>query len=226
MRAPSRARESAAPVVTAWVDAAAAAILQRPIDTATNAWLMLDEVASLPPIQSLLALLPLGRKYHACVVLAFQSIAQLRQAYGNEGAEVVTGQTATQVLMAVGDHATAQWAVNLAGTSEVERMRPTETLGSHKDGHGSLATGRDRLTLLLDSELTSLKPGEAYLRLAGFPLAHITIDPPQDLPVIAPGFIPATWPVGEAVTMPASLPSETAPRSEDRPDWLTIGGPF
>ncbi|GAA3693679.1 hypothetical protein GCM10022268_00730 [Sphingomonas cynarae] len=96
LAAPSRARESAAPVVTAWVDAAAAAILQRPIDTATNAWLMLDEVASLPPIQSLLTLLPLGRKYHACITLAFQSIAQLRQTYGNESAEVVTGQTATQ----------------------------------------------------------------------------------------------------------------------------------
>lgn len=226
LAAPSRARESAAPIVTAWVDAAAAAILQRPIDTATNAWMILDEVASLPPIQSLLALLPLGRKYHACVVLALQSVAQLRQTYGNEGAEVVSGQTATQVLMAVGDHATAQWAVNLAGTAEVERMRPTETLGSDKNGHGSLATGRDRLTLLLDSELTSLKPGQAYLRLAGQPLAQVTIDPPRNLPAIAPGFIPATWLVGEVATMPTSLTSETASRSADRPDWLTIGGPF
>ncbi|MGJ0239445.1 type IV secretion system DNA-binding domain-containing protein [uncultured Novosphingobium sp.] len=63
--APRRVREAAAPIVAAWVDAAASAIFQRPLDTAPKAWLVLDELASLPPIQSLLSLLPEGRKFHA-----------------------------------------------------------------------------------------------------------------------------------------------------------------
>lgn len=221
LSAPRRVREAAAPVVAAWVDAAASAILQRPLDTAPKAWLFLDELASLPPIQSLLVLLPEGRKYHACAVLAFQSIAQLRQTYTDHGAEIITGQTATQLLMAVGDTATAKWGVDLLGTVEVENQRPTETLGSDQDGRGSLATTRERKTLVIDAELMNLAIGQAYLRVSG-KLALVTIDPPQDMPAIAPDEVPVAPAIGKTAT-----PSTPAPASriEDRDDWLT-GGPF
>lgn len=222
LAAPRRVREAAAPIVAAWVDAAASAILQRPLDTAPKAWLFLDELASLPPIQSLLVLLPEGRKYHACVVLAFQSVAQLRQTYTDHGAEIITGQTATQLLMAVGDTATAKWGVDLLGTVEVENQRPTETLGSDQDGRGSLATTRERKSLVIDAELMNLAIGQAYLRVSGQPLALVAIDPPQDMPTIAPDEVPVAPVIGHAATPPASAP---ASRIEDRDDWLT-GGPF
>lgn len=216
LAAPRRVREAAAPIVAAWIDAAASAVLQRPLDTAPKAWFILDELASLPPVQSLFVLLPEGRKYHACVVIAFQSIAQLHQAYGQDGAQVVTGQTATQLLMAVGDSATAKWGVELLGTVEVETQRPTETLGSDKNGRGSLAVTRERKTLVIDAELTGLAIGQAYLRLSGYPPALVTIRPPQDMPAIAPALVPAMPAIGRAA--PTSL-SVSASRIEDRDDW-------
>lgn len=221
LAAPRRVREAAAPIVAAWVDAAASAIFQRPLDTAPKAWLVLDELASLPPIQSLLSLLPEGRKFHACVVIAFQSIAQLQQAYGQEGTQVVTGQTATQLIMATGDTATAKWAVDLLGTVEVETLRPTDTLGADKDGRGSLATARERKTLVIDAELAGLGIGQAYLRLSNHPPGLVAIDPPEDLPAIAPDHIPATPVLAKVATAPTP-----ASRIEDGDDWLGAGGPF
>ena len=222
LAAPRRYREAASPIVVAWIDAAASAILRRDIDSAPKAWLILDELASLPPIQSLLTLLPEGRKYRACVTIAFQTIAQLQQSYGEHGAQIVTGQTATQLLMAAGDHATARWGVDLIGSVEVENARSTETLGSDQDGRGSLATNRERKTLVIDAELTGLAVGEAFLRLSGYPLAKITIDPPGAMPVIAPDFVAA--PVAPAPGVAIPTPAPTA-RIEDRDDWLTAG-PF
>lgn len=216
---PRRFREAGAPVIAAWIDAAASAILQRPLGNVPKAWIVLDELPSLPPVQSLLTLLPEGRKHGACCVLAFQSIAQMRERYGPEGAEIVTGQTATQLLMSVGDHASAKWAVDLIGTVEVENQRASEQLGD-KEG-GSLATSRERKSLVLDSELTGLAVGEAFLRLSGHPVARVTIDPGARLPVIAPDFVPAATPSRVPV---AATPSPT--RIEDQGEWASLAGPF
>lgn len=218
LAAPRRYRAAAAPVIAAWIDAAASAILQRDPGNAPNAWLILDELPSLPPVQSLLTLLPEGRKHRACCVLAFQSIAQMRERYGAEGAEIITGQTATQLLLSVGDHATAKWAVDLAGTIEVENQRASEQLGDK--GGGSLALHRERKSLILDSEMTGLRVGEGFLRLSGFPVAKVRIAPGAAMPVLAPAFVsPPASPreLPDAAALPAT-------RVEDREDWLSLGG--
>ena len=222
LAAPRRYREAASPVLAAWIDGAASAILQRPIDDAPNAWLFIDELPSLPPIQSLLTLLPEGRKHRACIVIAFQSIAQLRQTYSDHGAEIVTGQTATQLVMAAGDHASAKWAVDLMGTIEVESQRPSDQLSEDRKTHGSLSTTRERKALVLDAEVTGLRIGEAFLRLSSYPIAKVTIDPPAARPAIAPAFVPAPTPPPIA-TGPATPPPT---RIEDRDDWLSMEGPF
>ena len=218
-----RSRESTAPIIAAWIDAAASAILQREVDSAAPAWLILDELASLPPVQSLMTLLPEGRKYRACVVIAFQSVAQLHQTYTEAGSQVITGQTATQVMMATGDNMTAKWAVELFGTIEVENQRPSESLSTDaKAERGSLATMRERKSLIVDTELADLRTGEAFLRLSGFPIAKVKTDPPEAMPVIASAFIPAPV-VAPVIVGDTPPPPVTTSRLEDRDDWLTAG---
>ncbi|MBR0552056.1 type IV secretion system DNA-binding domain-containing protein [Stakelama marina] len=223
LTAPRRYRDAGLPVVTAWLDAAAAAILQRGTDAPCRAWLFLDELPSLPPITSLMTLFPEGRKYGAAITIAFQSVAQLRDKYGEEGVHIITGQTATQLIMAVGDHATATWAVELCGQVEVENQRTTESLDDKAKGErGSFALHRERKSLILDSEVMALKTGQAFLRVSGSPLAKITIDQGPALPPIAPAWVPAP------IIMPdiAPAPDDAAPapaRIEDGDDWLMAG---
>ena len=223
LTAPRRYRDAGLPVVTAWLDAAAAAILQRDTDAPCRAWLILDELPSLPPISSLMTLFPEGRKYGAAITIAFQSVAQLRDKYGEEGVHIITGQTACQLIMSVGDHPTATWAVELCGQVEVENQRTTESLDDKAKGErGSFALHRERKSLILDSEVMALTTGQAFLRVSGSPLARITIDQGPALPPIAPAWLPTI------VTMPDTAPAlgDTAPataRIEDGDDWLTAG---
>lgn len=223
LTAPRRYRDAGLPVVTAWLDAAAAAILQRDTDAPCRAWLILDELPSLPPITSLMTLFPEGRKYGAAITIAFQSVAQLRDKYGEEGVHIITGQTACQLIMSVGDHPTATWAVELCGQVEVENQRTTESLDDNAKGErGSFALHRERKSLIIDSEVMELKTGQAFLRVSGSPLAKITIDQGPALPPIAPAWVPA--PVTMPDIAPASGDSAPAPaRIEDGTDWLTAG---
>ena len=225
LAAPRRYREAAAPLITAWIDAAASAILQRAPDQGSHAWLILDELASLPPIQSLLTLLPEGRKHRACVTIAFQSIAQLQQTYTEAGTQIITGQTATQLIMAAGDTATAKWAVELSGNVEVEHQRVSEALGDSKHGGGSLAHHRERKSLIIDAEVTALGVGEGFLRLSAYPIARVKVTPITARSKIAAGFVPGEIRHRPAATSPASTAPVT-PRIEDRDDWLTTEGPF
>jgi hypothetical protein len=223
LAAPRRYRDAGLPVVTAWLDAAASAILQRDIDAPCRAWLILDELPSLPPITSLMTLFPEGRKFGAAITIAFQSVAQLRDKYGPEGVHVITGQTATQLIMSVGDHPTATWAVELCGQVEVENQRTTESLDDNAKGdRGSFAMQRERKALILDSEVMELRTGEAFLRLSGFPLAKVTIAPGPTILPIAPAWVP-TSPAASDVTRTFGDVIPNPARIEDRDDWLTIG---
>lgn len=223
LAAPRRYRASADPAIVAWIDAAASAILQRPPGCRVNAWMILDELPSLPRVESLLTLLPEGRKHRAAITIAFQSIAQVVESYGEQGSQILTGQASTQIIMAAGDHSTAKWASDLAGTTETETQRPTESLDTDaKSERGSLATTRDRGALIFDSEVMGLAVGEAFVRLSGFPVARVTIAPPPDGPTIAPAFIPA--PVANTPAM-NTVTATPAKRIEDRDDWLTMEGP-
>jgi len=220
---PRRNRDLGTPIVAAWLDAAASAILQRAPDRGTNVWAIIDELASLPPVQSLSNLMPEGRKYRACVTIAFQSLAQLNITYGEAAAHVITGQTSTQLLMRLGDSPSAEWAARLVGQAEVEGLRPTISLDTQAKGErGSVAPDRRRETLLMDSDLTMLPTGAAFLRLAGYPVARIQLPPPveADDAIIAPAFVEAPEAVAririaETITLPK--------RIEDGDDWLPEG---
>ncbi len=223
---PRRNRDLGAPIVAAWLDAAASAILQRTPDHGSNVWLIIDELASLPPVQSLSNLMPEGRKFRACVTLAFQSLAQLNVAYGEAAAQVITGQTATQLIMRLGDSLSAEWAAKLVGQVEVEGLRPTISLDTQAKGdRGSLAPDRHREALLMDSELTTLPIGAAFLRVAGFPVARIQLSHPTeaDDAMIAPAFVAAP----EAAARTIGVDSIAVPtRIEDGDDWLPDVGAF
>lgn len=217
---PRRNRDLGTPIVAAWLDAAASSILQRAPDRGTNVWTIIDELASLPPVQSLSNLMPEGRKYRACVTIAFQSLAQLNIAYGEPAAHVITGQTSTQILMRLGDSPSAEWAARLVGQAEIEGLRPTISLDTQAKGdRGSIAPERRRETLLMDSDLTMLPTGAAFLRLAGYPVVRVQLPAPAeaDYAIIAPAFVEAPEATARIMLAEAITPPH---RIEDGDDWL------
>jgi type IV secretory pathway TraG/TraD family ATPase VirD4 len=224
LAAPKRSIEAARPVLAAWVDAAASAVLERPPGRAARAWFMLDELASLPRVASLLTVMPEGRKYGAAVVVAFQSIAQLRDTYGDKGASIITGQAVTQIVMATGDAETARWASDLFGCAEVEVRRATDSLDAGKlTVAGSSATHRETKPLVLDSQLAALRLGEGFIRTSGYPVARFKGGVEHEArPERATSFIPGPTTHGSTMVGLGSAPTRL--RLEDGDDWLTAGG--
>lgn len=225
LAAPRRYRDLGMPVITACLDAVASAILQRTPNRGSQVSVFIDELATLPPIQSLTALMPEGRKYGVSMTLAFQSLAQLNASYGEAAATIVTGQTATQVLMQLGDTLTARWASDLIGQAETETLRPTTSIDSQHNGdRGSLASDRRHDPLVMPSEFTLLEPGEAFLRLAGHPVARLRLPPPrpEDDIEVAPDFIEAPEDA-DRIAIAESIP--VPPIGSDE-DWLPKVGVY
>lgn len=174
----SRKRNFAAarPLLGCWLDCAIASILDRSLAEPPRAWLVLDELPALPRAKGLLTLLPEGRKFGAAVVIAFQAIGQLRDTYGANAAGTIVGQTASQLVMRLGDPESTKWATQLIGQAEVEDQRSSQHLNSEElTGQGNLSGVRQTKSLVMDSEISTLPPLTGFLRLSGLPVARVTI---------------------------------------------------
>ncbi|MEJ2742977.1 MAG: type IV conjugative transfer system coupling protein TraD [Gammaproteobacteria bacterium] len=191
----SRADQKAAlrPLITSWLDIAAAAILAQAPDPKRRLWVVIDELPSLNRLPSLSALLAMGRKHGACGVLGFQSYAQLCDIYGRHAAEEITGLCSTWVLYRANEPVTAAWCSKALGT--VENLEANEGLsyGANEIRDGvNLSMTRQTRPLVMPSEMQALPDRHGYLRLPGdFPIARFEI-PYRPRPVIAPGYAPVT----------------------------------
>ena len=164
------------PLLACFLECAATAILGLNPHPSRRVWLMLDELADLPKVENLSRLLPQGRKFGASVVLTFQAIGQMRDRYGQDGAEALLANANTKLFLQLADSATRQWASQAAGTVETEVRGASENL-DHQVGKGrtSLGSSRQILPLLLESEFR-LPPHHGFLQLPdGYPVASVVL---------------------------------------------------
>jgi type IV secretory pathway TraG/TraD family ATPase VirD4 len=97
------------------------ATLSLPADRVRRRWLMLDEVASLGRVQSLSDALTKGRKYGLCSIMGLQSVSQLRDVYGKDGAQTLLSCLSSQLILRANDPETAEYASQHLGECEVLR---------------------------------------------------------------------------------------------------------
>lgn len=125
-------------------------------------WFVIDEADQLGRITDLELVLTKGRKEGACVVLGFQSIAQLQQHYGRAVADVINEQCGNRLILrcdtSEGD-GTARFASELIGDREVEREEETRssTRGDKSRSRStSQATRRTIERAVLPAEIAGL----------------------------------------------------------------------
>ena len=102
---PYREDQAAAlrPLLAAWLGEAVSAALSLPANLVRRHWLLLDEVASLGRVQGLSDALTKGRKYGLCAIVGLQSISQLRDAYGDDGAQTLLSCLSSQLFLRAND---------------------------------------------------------------------------------------------------------------------------
>jgi len=123
-----------------------------------NTFVIFDEIASIGKLDGLRELCEEGRKRGVSVAIAFQSYAQLKEVYGNDVTESITGQFENKAILRLNDDVTSEWASKLIG--EVYQRRITSST-SHNHRYETTHTQGEtfeRKRAVLASEFTSIAP--------------------------------------------------------------------
>ena len=165
-------------LISTWLEIAVNAMLSLAQDDGRRIWVILDELPTLHQVPSLQPGLAESRQFGGCFVLGVQVISALRDLYGRNGAETVSGLCGTRIVLASPDRDTAQWSADSLGRSEVEEVAEGFSYGANTIRDGvSLTPKRELRALALASEIMRLENLSGYLRFPGpLPVATIRLD--------------------------------------------------
>ena len=124
-------------LISTWLEIAVNAMLTLAQDDGRRIWVILDELPTLHQVPSPAAgPRRKSRQFGGCFVLGVQVAAALRDLYGRNGAETISGLCGTRVVLAAPDRDTAQWSADSLGRSEVEEVTEGYTYGANtiRDG--------------------------------------------------------------------------------------------
>jgi type IV conjugative transfer system coupling protein TraD len=159
---------SVKPVLSMWLEILTNALLGLPASQSRRIWLVIDELPVLQKIPSLEDFLARARKHGGCATIAFQSPSQLRDRYGEAGAQTITGLCNTWVCFLQREFEAAKWVANSFGQLEVIESNQGVSYGANDMRDGvSLSNQRRLRPLVLESEIMALAPLSGVLRLAG-----------------------------------------------------------
>lgn len=104
-------------------------LLARPETTLGRTWFFLDEVKEAGNLDALGRLMTKGRSVGAAVVLGFQDVDGLYEAFGENQAKSILGQCATKVFLRLESPETAKWAESVFGEFEAVEVKQSASLG-------------------------------------------------------------------------------------------------
>ena len=164
-------------LISTWLEIAVNAMLTLAQDDGRRIWVILDELPTLHQVPSLQPGLAESRQFGGCFVLGVQVASALRDLYGRNGAETISGLCGTRVVLAAPDRDTAQWSADSLGRSEVEEVAEGYSYGANTIRDGvSLTPRRELRSLALPSEIMRLPNLEGYLKFPGpLPVASIKL---------------------------------------------------
>jgi type IV secretory pathway TraG/TraD family ATPase VirD4 len=171
------------------LDVAARSILSMPPDPNRRIWLVLDEFASIGRVQSIEAVATKARKAGGCLLLGVQAVSQLRDRYGEYGAQTILSCLSSWLVLRCTDADTAEYMSKYIGDSELFRQQKSNSVSES----GETSSRNDQLLTqraLLPSQIQGLPNLQGYLKLAGsYPICGVTLQvPDQQRKTVAAAF--------------------------------------
>lgn len=156
------------PIISAWIDIICSSMLSLEEDPTRSMWLFLDELASMDKIKSLEDALTKGRRKGLRVVAGIQSISQLKNIYGKEGATILMSCFRSLIVMGGSktDAETSEEMSKALGEHEVIRDNKNKSSGG---GKSSTSTSEQvqRERVIMPSEISSLPELTGIISFAG-----------------------------------------------------------
>lgn len=177
-------------LISCVLDIAARTILSLTPDSNRRVWLVIDEFASIGKVQSIEAMATKARKVGGSLVIGIQSIAQLRDRYGDHVAQTILSCLSTWVVLRCTDVDTAEYMSKFIGDEEIRR---TVMGSSVSDAAVTTNTKNEQTTtqrVLLASEIQQLANLQGYVNIAGhYPLCKIKLEFPANIPNMEESYV-------------------------------------
>ena len=224
-------RDALRPLIAAAIDIASRAVLDLPPAAGSRSdqartWFVLDELPLLGRISSLVTLLTNGSKHGASAIVGLQTVAQLRETYGQHQAQTVLATLGTWLTLRVSDPETADYMSRNIGDEEIRRVVSSGGTSSKSLEFGSQTSenwGEQYTTqrVVLPSELQNLPDLCGYLNIAGpVPACPIRLSLAEQRHPVAEAFVQAERkrPAAVALEAPseADLPFSEPEQSESK----------
>jgi type IV conjugative transfer system coupling protein TraD len=163
------------PLFSTWLSLIIKGMMARSENNGARTWIIIDELASLSRLPSLMLGLAEIRKYGGCFVLGFQDISQLEDIYGHSASKTLSNLTGTKVLFRAVDTEVATRVARYLGEHEKEEASESISFGAHQMRDGVNLTHQKQTKPVVNaSQIMQLKDLEAYLKFPGnFPVAKI-----------------------------------------------------
>lgn len=127
-----------APLHAWWLNTVVRAALSSTPSSHRRIWLFLDELPTLGKQEMLAPALSEGRKFGLVGVLGLQTIQQLREVYGKEGAAVLWGLPKNRLMLRISDQETADMISAEIGEYQRRRVTTGSSYGENVGvSHGS-----------------------------------------------------------------------------------------
>lgn len=184
-------REALRPLTTAWLDLAISEALSLEDNSCRRLWIFLDEVATLNKLPSLESALARGRKKGLCVVIGTQNNSMLRNIYGHDSAEAISGLLNTRIFFRQTDPKIASWSASNFGERVIEEVKEGLSYGANTMRDGvNLNRVETRKPLLNASDIMRLNNLECWVRYPGsWPVTKLSFDYHKK-PARVPAFVP------------------------------------
>lgn len=149
--------ESVAPAFKFFIDWA----MRYGLDTPERqSYFLLDEFQRVPPLERVEDLINTGRSLNAQAILGVQSVAQVKDTYGEDTANAVLSGLAQQVLMRVGDQDSIEYVRQQVG----QERRSEVSVSFSDDGEREASQMRNETEHpFTESELRQFDTGQAVL---------------------------------------------------------------
>lgn len=169
--------EAIKPLITLWLDIAIRGVMFLPPVRDSRFWLVVDELPSLQKIEALQTAVTETRKYGLCGVFGVQSVSQMRELYGRDGAQTIMGMCQTWVVLRVADSETAKYLSETLGAADIQEKDESLSFGAESQRDGTnLASKRTERAIVLPSEIQHLPDLHGYMRVPGaYPVAKIEL---------------------------------------------------
>lgn len=169
--------ETIKPLMSLALELAVTEMLLRDQEQSKRIWFFIDELPSLQQLPTLDTALAQSRQFGGAFVISLQLMAQLREIYGRDGAESISGLCRNRLFFNSPDQDTANWCAQNLGKKEQQDYKESISYGAHEMRDGvNLQRHKELQNLVIPSEIMNLPSLEAYLKLSeAMPISKLKI---------------------------------------------------